>query len=203
MHNSCSQAQIQMRWCSQSLILGHIILLSESAVSQLQTSELSRLSKQRQLRVLLWVWTQSSVWFEILMHSVDRCRQRSRILVLGAHSRCSMLNVQRASLVASLHIYRVGLSGRPPDYAHIYISIYQNDIVTWPRRGNSVSNCTPIVCSACYLHNESVFICNKERGFYVFMRLTPTLKQANTLLAFCVIRIINFISACLSSKACN
>jgi hypothetical protein len=186
-----------MRWCSQSLILGHIILLSESAVSQLQTSELSRLSKQRQLRVLLWIWTQSSVWFEILMHSVDRCRQRSRTLVL-------ILGAQCAARLASLHVWcEVGLSGGPPDYAHIYISIYQNDIVTWPRRGNSVSNCTPIVCSACYLHNESVFICNKERGFYVFMRLTPTLKQANTLLAFCVIRIINFISACLSSKACN
>lgn len=104
-HKSRLQAQIEVR-CSQSLIVGHIILLSEreqflnhgkqpsSRDNQNNTSWESVSLNQNHPRIR----------FEILKHSVDRCRQEvaPRSPVYGAHSRCSLYRELRGFIIGGM-----------------------------------------------------------------------------------------------------
>jgi hypothetical protein len=116
-----------------------------------------------------WFWTQSSVWFEILKHSVDRCRQRSRALVLILGAQCAAR--------ALLYIHRAGFIRRALDYAHNCISRYTRMTLSHDREEVIASRIARLLlCALLLICIMRVFLfAIKREAFYVFMRLTPTL----------------------------
>lgn len=167
MHKSRLQARIEVR-CSQSLIVGHIILLSERAQFLNHSKQPSSRDYQNNTSwesASLNVWSlnqiHSRMRFEILKHSVDRCRQEvaPRSPVYGAHSRCSLYTHRAAGFYHWRHAPRMTLS-------------HDREIASQIAR---------LLCSR-YLHN-ACFICN-DRKAYDFMRATVSYIEAANKLTF-------------------